>query len=96
MMAPFDDWHALRWTPDGKALSFVHNTTGSTQNLYIVSLSGGAPVQLTHFASEPVFVPAYAWSKDGKKFALTRALQRYGCRPVQRIPLGAPETLSRI
>jgi hypothetical protein len=28
---------------------------------------------LTHFVSEPVFVPAYAWSKDGKKLALTRA-----------------------
>ncbi len=52
----------------------MHNTTGSTQNVYMVSLSGGAPVQLTHFGSEPVSVPAYAWSKDGKKkFALTRA-----------------------
>lgn len=73
MIAPFDDWHALGWTPDGKALSFVHNTTGSTQNVYMVPLSGGAPIPLTHFASEPVFVPAYAWSKDGKKLALTRA-----------------------
>ena len=73
MSAPFDDWHALGWTPDGKSLSFVHNTTGSTQNVYMVSLSGGAPVPLTHFASEPLFVPAYAWSTDGKKFALTRA-----------------------
>jgi hypothetical protein len=36
-------------------------------------LSGGAPVPLTHFASEPVFVPAHAWSRDGKKFAVTRA-----------------------
>jgi len=73
MVAPFDDWHALGWTPDNKALTFVHNTTGSTQNVYMLSLSGSAPVPLTHFASEPVFVPSYAWSKDGKKFALTRA-----------------------
>jgi eukaryotic-like serine/threonine-protein kinase len=73
MVAPFDDWHALGWTPDSKALTFVHNTTGSTQNLYILSLSRGAPLPLTHFVSEPVFVPAYAWSKDGKKLALTRA-----------------------
>jgi len=73
MIAPFDDWHALGWTPDGKALSFVHNTTGSTQDVYMVSLSGGVPVALTHFTSEPVSVPAYAWSKDGKKFAVTRA-----------------------
>jgi len=73
MIAPFDDWHALGSTPDGKAFTFVHNTTGSTQNVYMVSLSGGAPVALTHFASEPVSVPAYAWSKNGKKFAVTRA-----------------------
>jgi Tol biopolymer transport system component len=73
MISPFDDWHALGWIPDGKALSFLHNTTGSTQNVYMVSLSGGAPVQLTHFASESVAMPAYAWSKDGKKFAITRA-----------------------
>lgn len=73
MPAPFADWHALGWTPDGKALSFVHNTTGGTQNVYMLPLSGGAPMQLTHFDSEPAFVPAYAWSRDGKKFAVTRA-----------------------
>jgi hypothetical protein len=32
-----------------------------------------APVQLTHFNSEPAVVSAYAWSRDGKKFAITRA-----------------------
>jgi serine/threonine protein kinase/Tol biopolymer transport system component len=73
MPAPFGDWHALGWTPDGKALSFVHNTTSGTQNVYMLPLSGGAPVQVTHFDSEPAFVPAYAWSRDGKKFAITRA-----------------------
>jgi hypothetical protein len=36
-------------------------------------LSGGAPVQLTHFDSEPALIRAYAWSRDGKKFAITRA-----------------------
>ena len=73
MPAAFSDWHALGWTPDGTGLSFVHNTTGDTQNVYMLLLSGGAPVQLTHFDSEAVFVPAYAWSRDGKKFAVTRA-----------------------
>ena len=73
MPAAFGDWHELGWTPDGKGLSFVHNTTGATQNVYMLLLSGGAPVQLTHFASEAVYVPAYAWSSDGKKFAVTRA-----------------------
>jgi Tol biopolymer transport system component len=63
----------LGWTPDGHALTYVSNTTGNTQNVYIQPLAGGAPVQLTHFNSEPALVPAYAWSQDGKKFAITRA-----------------------
>ncbi len=66
-------WQNLGWTPDGRALTFVHNTTGSVQNLYMQPLAGGAPVQLTHFNSEPAVVAAYAWSRDGKKFAITRA-----------------------
>jgi Tol biopolymer transport system component len=67
------DFQQLGWTPDGRALTYVHNTTGSTQNVYAQSLSGGPPLQLTHFNSEPGFVAAYAWSRDGKKFAITRA-----------------------
>jgi len=63
----------LGWTPDGKALTFVRNTTGNTQNLYVQPLDGGAPVQLTHFDSEPASIAAYAWSRDGKKLAVTRA-----------------------
>jgi Tol biopolymer transport system component len=70
MPAAVGDWHALGWTPDGKALSFVHNTTGGAQNVYMLPLSGGAPLQLTHFDS--AYLPAYAWSTDGKKFAVTR------------------------
>jgi Tol biopolymer transport system component len=67
------DWEHLGWTPDGTALTYVHNTTGSVQNVYMLPLAGGTPVQLTHFDSEPGLVPAYAWSRDGKKFAITRA-----------------------
>ncbi|MGA9563890.1 MAG: protein kinase [Candidatus Korobacteraceae bacterium] len=61
------------WAPDGHALTYVHNTTGNTQNVYMQPLAGGPPVQLTHFDSEPAVVAAYAWSRDGKKFAITRA-----------------------
>jgi len=32
----------------GRALTFVHNTTGNTQNVYMQPLAGGAAVQLTH------------------------------------------------
>ena len=63
----------LGWIPDGHALTYVHNTTGNSQNVYMQPLAGGAPVQLTHFDSEPAVVAAYAWSRDGKKFAITRA-----------------------
>jgi serine/threonine protein kinase/Tol biopolymer transport system component len=66
------NWLKLGWTPDGRYLTFVHNTTGSVQNIYMQPLAGGAPVQLTHFDSEPAVVAAYAWSRDGKKFAITR------------------------
>ena len=67
------NFHNLGWTPDSRALTYVQNTTGSTQNLYMQPLPGGALVQLTHFDSEPGVVAAYAWSRDGKKFAITRA-----------------------
>jgi eukaryotic-like serine/threonine-protein kinase len=63
----------LGWTPDGHALTYVRNTTGNTMNVYMQPLAGGAPVQLTHFDSEPAVVASYAWSRDGKKFAITRA-----------------------
>jgi eukaryotic-like serine/threonine-protein kinase len=68
-----NDWSELGWTPDGRALTYVHNTTGNTQNLYMQPLAGGAPVQLTHFDSEPAVVAAYAWTRDGKKIAITRS-----------------------
>ena len=71
--AGYEDWHKLGWALDGKALTFIKNTTGTNQNLYMLPLAGGPPVQLTHFEGEPAVVLAYAWSPDGKKFAVTRA-----------------------
>jgi len=67
------NYFALKWTADGHALTYVRNTTGNTQNVYMQPLAGGAPIQLTHFDSEPAVVSAYSWSRDGKKFAVTRA-----------------------
>ena len=64
---------SLSWTSDGRALTYVWNTTGNTENVYMQLLSGGAPIQLTHFDSEPAMVSASAWSRDGKKFAVTRS-----------------------
>jgi Tol biopolymer transport system component len=66
------DIRALGWTPDGRALTFTH-IVATARHLYMQSLDGGAPVQLTHFDSEPAIIAAYAWSRDGKKIAITRA-----------------------
>jgi hypothetical protein len=52
---------------------YRNQVLGAAESVASLPLSGGAPVQLTHFNSEAVFVPAYAWSRDGKKFAVTRA-----------------------
>jgi serine/threonine protein kinase/Tol biopolymer transport system component len=59
------------WSPDGQALMVVQNT-GLAQNLFRLPVAGGEPVQLTHFDSEPLLVSAAAWSRDGKKLAITR------------------------
>ena len=61
----------LSWTPDGHALSYLH-TIGSARHLYMQPLSGGAPVQLTHFETEPSLITDYAWSRNSKKIAITR------------------------
>lgn len=45
----------------------------SQSDVYMQPLAGGPPVQLTHFDAEPAYVAAYAWSRHGKKFAITRA-----------------------
>jgi eukaryotic-like serine/threonine-protein kinase len=66
-------WQQIGWTPDGRSLTYIRDTTGSTTNVYMQPLAGGGPLQLTHFDSEPALVYAYAWSRDGRKFAITRA-----------------------
>jgi eukaryotic-like serine/threonine-protein kinase len=66
------DSSSIGWTPDGRALTFLH-TVAATRSLYMQPLAGGAPIQLTHFDTEPSLIEAYAWSRDGKKIAITRA-----------------------
>jgi len=59
---------SLRWTANGHALTYALRT-GTTVNLWKQSVSGGQPRQITHF---PDSVIAYAWSPDGKHFAVAR------------------------
>jgi Tol biopolymer transport system component len=81
---PFDDFfisiHAdfprARWTPDGRNLTYVRCLDIEHCQLFMQPLSGAKPVQLTHFDSEPLKIADYAWSRDGKKFAITRQRAR--------------------
>jgi Tol biopolymer transport system component len=70
---------ALGWTPDGKGLTWL-STIKNAQHVLMQPLAGGPPVQLTHFETEPALIAQYAWSKDGKKLAITR--QRYNARDI--------------
>lgn len=63
----------LRWTPDGRGLTFPLDIGDST-NLWVQSISGGKPRQITHF---PDNVIAYAWSPDGKHLALAHRSLSY-------------------
>jgi eukaryotic-like serine/threonine-protein kinase len=69
----------LGWTPDGKGLTWL-STIKNAQHIMMQPLAGGPPVQLTHFEAEPALLAHYAWSKDGKKLALTR--QKYNARDI--------------
>ena len=60
------------WTPDNQSLLLLAQTTGLVLNVFRLPLAGGEPVQLTHFDSEPLIVAAVAWSRDGKKVAISR------------------------
>ncbi len=62
----------LRWTPDGRALTFV-NTTGGVSNIWSLPLGGGAPKQLTDFKTDQIFW--FDFSRDGKQLALSRGRQ---------------------
>src|SRR5580704_14328315 len=52
------------WSPDGRALAFVRNATdaGASQ-IYLLSLAGGEPHQLTDVAKG---AGTLAWSPDGR------------------------------
>jgi Tol biopolymer transport system component len=50
------------------------NFSSGKSQVYMQPVSGGPPVLLLHFDSEPISVVALAWSRDGKKIAITRAV----------------------
>ena len=59
----------IRWTPDGRALTYVDTRDGISNN-WAYPIDGSPPKQLTGFKSDRVF--GYAWSRDGKQLAVAR------------------------
>ena len=54
---------SLRWTHDGRAVTYV-DTRDGVDNIWGQSLTGGPAKQLTNFKSEQII--KFAWSRDGK------------------------------
>lgn len=57
------------WTPDGKGIVYLVSR-GERSNLWIQSLDGGAPKQVTNF--EQPAVARREYSRDGKQIAIVR------------------------
>jgi serine/threonine protein kinase/Tol biopolymer transport system component len=62
----------MRWTPDGRALTYV-DTRDDAANIWSQPLKGGTPRQITDFKSDSIGV--FDWSRDGKQLALWRGTQ---------------------
>jgi serine/threonine protein kinase len=62
-----------RWAPDGKGIVYMQEAAPDGHALFYQALDGGAPVQITHFNSEPLAISSFSFSPDGKHIAVTRA-----------------------
>lgn len=65
--------HSPRWSPDGRYLAFISNSSEKNQ-VFLAPLDGGEPEQLTEApfgASHP------AWSPDGKRIAYVARVGEY-------------------
>jgi Tol biopolymer transport system component/DNA-binding winged helix-turn-helix (wHTH) protein len=59
----------IRWLPDGRTIAYVNSLNG-VSNIWVQSIDGGQPKQLTNFNSEQILF--FDWSPDGKQFACVR------------------------
>jgi Tol biopolymer transport system component len=63
------EWPGLRWTPDGKELTYVSTVQGIS-NIWGQALSGGKPKPLTDFKENKIFF--FDWSRTNQKLVLVR------------------------
>jgi Tol biopolymer transport system component len=73
-----DSWTQIpfRWTPDGKALLYVRDGDGPSNNVWRQPLNGGPPAPATNFTGdEEVFW--FDLASDGKQLACIRGMTAY-------------------
>ncbi len=63
------EWPGLRWTPEGKHLTYVSTVQG-VSNILSQALKGGKPKQLTDFKENQIFF--FDWSLTNQKLVLVR------------------------
>jgi serine/threonine protein kinase/Tol biopolymer transport system component len=62
-----------RWTPDGKGLAYL-SSSEDPGNIRIQPIDGGPAYSMTRF-TDGKQIDAFAWSPDGKRFAIVRSTQ---------------------
>ena len=68
------DWPVLRWVPNRKAVQYISTDKG-VGNIWEQPLyQGAAPRRITNSSSGEIF--SFAWSRDGKNFAMVRGQTR--------------------
>jgi Tol biopolymer transport system component len=61
----------LRWTPDGRSLTYAENLPGSSK-IWIQALEGGEPKPFVEFENDRIF--GFDWSPDGKRLICVRGI----------------------
>jgi len=61
----------MRWTPDGREVAYVDN---SSRNIWALPLDGSPPHPITEFGGDapPGDIANFAWSSDGQRLAIAR------------------------
>ena len=63
----------LRWTPDSRNLAYLDHR-GGIDNIWIQSIDGGSPKQLTNFTDSSIF--SFDWSREGNLAASRGVITR--------------------
>jgi Tol biopolymer transport system component len=62
----------VRWTPDGRHLSYI-GQPAVPSNIWLQPVAGGEPRKLTDYKTDMIF--RHTWSRDGKTLAVVRGTE---------------------